>query len=263
MAEKPLASRTIVVTGGSSGLGRAIAVRLAGEGARVFVCGRSSAGLEETLKALVGAGGTGEARALDLAEPGALAAFIADAATRTGRLNGLINNAGVMHFGPLASDDPKTWREMIDVNLLALLEGSQAAIRAMRATKSEGHIVNISSLAGRAEALGVYGATKAAVDYIGRHLRKELERDPIRVTTIVPGGFTINLGRSFPPERLMAFAKELAKGGHDLGKPGRSRMMGLPDDIARAVSFVLTQPIDLNISEMVVRPAMDVTIPLD
>lgn len=262
-AEAVLKGKTAVVTGASSGLGRAIAERLGGAGASVFLCGRSNDGLKETASAVAKAGGQARTGALDLARPGALAHFIEDAARETGRLDILVNNAGVMHFGPIAEDDPATWREMIDVNLLALLEGAQAAIRAMRKTKSAGHIVNISSLAGRTEALGVYGATKAAVDYVGRHLRRELEREPIRVTTIVPGAFATNLGRSIPPERLASFAKELAKGGHDLGKPGRSAIMGLPDDIARAVLFAVTQPIDLNIQEMVVRPGRDVTIPLD
>jgi len=107
--------------------------------------------------------------------------------TGTGRLDVMVNNAAVSFRGPLADGDPEAWREMLEVNVLALAVGSRAAVRAMRACGAEGHIVNISSSASRLPAPGFYGATKTAVNAITASLRQELENDTIRVVTVIPG----------------------------------------------------------------------------
>src|SRR6202043_1808283 len=113
-------------------------------------------------------------------------AFVAEAADRTGRLDIMVNAAGVDHPGSIIDGDLADWRGMFETNVMAVLVGSQAAIRAMRATESQGHIVTISSYAGRGDGYRVYGATKAAVNSICATLRKELEDEPIRVITIMP-----------------------------------------------------------------------------
>ena len=127
----------------------------------------------------------------------------------TGRLDVMVNNAGVEFPSSIIEGNPDRWREMLETNILALLVGSQAAIRAMRACRAHGHIVNISSGAGRREATGVYGATKWAVNALATSLRKELENDTIRVVNILPGAVATNFARNFPPEVVRNIVQSL------------------------------------------------------
>jgi NAD(P)-dependent dehydrogenase (short-subunit alcohol dehydrogenase family) len=152
-----------------------------------------------------------------------------------------------MYPEPIIDADPARWRESFNVNVLALLEGSQAAVHKMRALRQPGHIVNFSSLVVRWDAGGVYGATKIAVEMITRTLRKELERDDIRVTTVVPGGFVSAIGRGFPPEITAALGEEISL------QASPDRVLGDPGRIADLVAYVLGQPTDLNIGEVVIR----------
>jgi NAD(P)-dependent dehydrogenase (short-subunit alcohol dehydrogenase family) len=243
-------------------MGRAIALRLAGEGAHVFGCGRNRDELDATATQIADAGGRFTGVRIDLAEPGAARTFVQQAAA-SGRLDALINNAAIIDVSPIASGDMETWRRMAAINLFAVVEGCQAAIQSMRAGGRPGWLVNISSLASRMEGMGVYGATKAAVNSLGQSLRLELERDPIRITTIIPGAFATNLGRDMDPATRARFMAEIAKKGVAPDADGRAAFMGLPDDIARAVTFVLSQPPGLNIPELIVRPQMDLTIPME
>ncbi len=135
--------------------------------------------------------GTATAVAADLRDPGAVQGLVDRAMTDTGRLDMMVNNAGVSFRGTLAGGDPEAWREMLELNVLAPAVGSRAAVRAMRACGAEGHIVNISSSATRLEAPGFYGATKTALDAITVSLRRELENDTIRVVSVIPGAPTM------------------------------------------------------------------------
>jgi len=232
--------KTAAVTGASSGIGRAIALRLGEAGAHVFAAGRRAEALAGTVQAVAGAGGAATAVAADLRDPGAVQGLVDRAVTDTGRLDVMVNNAGVSFGGPLADGDPEAWREMLEVNVLALAVGSRAAVRAMRACGAEGHIVNVSSSATRLVAPGFYGATKAAVNAITASLRQELESDAIRVVTVIPGRTATNLAR-YQPDRL--------------------RVLASADDVARAVLFAITQPIELSISEIAVQPARWLAVP--
>jgi NAD(P)-dependent dehydrogenase (short-subunit alcohol dehydrogenase family) len=136
--------------------------------------------------------------AADLREPGEIQGLVDRAMADTGRLDVMVNNAAVSFHGPVADGDPGSWREMLEVNVLALALGSQAAVRAMRACKAQGHIVNISSSTTRLQAPGFYGATKTAVNAITATLRQELENDTIRVVTVIPGPTATNLARHHP-----------------------------------------------------------------
>jgi hypothetical protein len=262
-----LTGKTAVVTGASSGIGRAVALRLAEAGAHVFAAGRREEALAGTAQAVVGAGGTVTAVAADLRDPGAVQGLVDRAMTETGRLDVMVNNAGVSFRGPLADGDPAAWREMLEVNVLALAVGSQAAVRAMRACGAEGHIVNVSSSASRLPAPGFYGATKTAVNAITASLRQELENDTIRVVTVIPGPTATNLGRHNQPDRLRRLA---ASGGEEIGPPSGGlfppealdrvaaavgQVLAHPDDVARAVLFAITQPVNVSISEITVQPA--------
>ncbi len=268
-----LAGRTAVITGASSGIGRAIAVRLAQAGAHVFLAGRSASSLSEAAAAAQAAGGKATPITGDIRDPGQVRALVDQATKDTGRLDIMVNNAGVEFPSSIVDGDPERWRAMLETNVLALLVGSQAAVRAMRACGARGHIVNISSVAGRREASGVYGATKWAVNAIATSLRKELENDTIRVVNIIPGAVATNFARNFPPEFVANILQSLGikqdfKAGATLpaevldrvASAGR-QILASADDIARAVLFAVTQPIELNIFEMVVRPQREFALP--
>ena len=159
-----LHGKTAIVTGASSGIGKAIACLLAEEGSHVFIAGRSKERLQEIARSIEDAGGRASIGAFDLHDYDRLQAFVAEAAEQTGRLDILVNAAGVHHPGTIVDGKLADWRAMFETNVIAVLAGSQAAIRAMRQTGSKGHVVTISSYAGQGEGYHVYGATKAAVN---------------------------------------------------------------------------------------------------
>jgi hypothetical protein len=268
-----LKGRVAVVTGASSGIGRAIAIRLGGAGAHVFLAGRTEAALAEGVRAVEKAGGRAAAVTFDARDVRQVQALVDRAVKETGQLDIMVNNAGLEFPSSIIDGDPEKWREMLEVNVLALLVGSQAAIRAMRACGAAGHIVNISSTSGRSEASGVYGSTKWAVNSIATTLREELENDRIRVVNIIPGAVATNFARNFPPEFVQGILSSLGvkaefnPGGTvppellDQVAAAGKLFLASADDVARAVLFAVTQPIELNIFEMVVRPQRQLQIP--
>lgn len=245
-----------LVTGASSGLGAATALALAQAGADVALVGRSQTGLDATAGLIKAAGRRASCHAIDLMDAGAGARAVSEAVSHHRHLDILVNNAALYQPGDIGADtSPDGWVAMFRVNVMALLEACQAAIAHMRSTGRPGHIVNIGSLATRLEGGGVYGATKAAVDYITGQLRFELERDAIRAVSIVPGAFPTQLGRSFTPEQLAALMKAFTAFESVPDADGRTAIVGVPRDIADAVVYAVSQPIHINIAEMVVRPA--------
>jgi len=261
-----LSGRTAIVTGASSGIGRAIAEKLGGAGAWVHLAGRSAAPMEAAKKRIEDAGGKATVVPLDVRDHEALQGLVAGALRDTGRVDVMVNNAGLSHPGPIVDGDPERWREMLEVNVLALLVGAQAAIRAMRECGAEGHVVNISSVAAHRRDSGVYGATKHAVNAISATLRSELEDDTIRVVTVMPGAIATNFARNFDPEFVKGFVK---MAGMDVEvKPGEKvpdevlerlqpkleQLLGSPEDVADAVLYAVTRPIRVDVEEIVVRP---------
>jgi NADP-dependent 3-hydroxy acid dehydrogenase YdfG len=247
--------RAIIVTGASSGLGRAIAVELGKAGADLWLVGRSADALGETAKLITGAGGRPVHSApVDLRERGPLEALIKQVAADHPYLFAVINNAGVMHPEPILSGTVDRWQAMLDINVMAMLEGSKAAVEAMRAHGRPGHIINIGSVQGRFEEPGVYGISKKAAEMIGETLRAELERDDIRVATIIPGGFNTQLSRGFTPESLANLGGNLERLGIDPTSPDMAKIIGDPQHIANAVRYILETPIGINIQEMLIRP---------
>jgi NADP-dependent 3-hydroxy acid dehydrogenase YdfG len=261
-----LTGRTAVVTGASSGIGRAVAVSLAGAGATVVLGGRTATALQDAVKEIEQAGGRAIGVTLDVRDPAQVRDLVDRAVRETGRLDVMVNNAGLSYPGAIADQDPDEWREMFETNVIALLVGCQAAICAMRACGAAGHVVNVSSVAARSDASGVYGATKAAVNHLATTLRKELEDDPIRVVNVMPGAVATNFARNFPPAVVEAIAKSMGidaefRPGEHLPRevieaiPERApEMFASADDIARAVLFAVSQPSQLNVFEIVVRP---------
>ncbi|MEK9635784.1 MAG: SDR family oxidoreductase [Acidimicrobiaceae bacterium] len=261
--------RTVCITGSSSGMGRAIAEHLGALGATVYLMGRNAEPMEESKARIEAAGGKADLATFDVADTAALQAWIQRAADETGRLDVMINNAGFGDFGTsFLGGDPDIWKGMLDVNVLALAVGSQAAVAAMRATESQGNIINISSVAAIRRDSGMYGATKHAVNCINASLRSELEDDTIRVTSIMPGVFATNFSRNVGDDMMGMIAGMAGVENVERDAEGRvsremlaqlaanmSTTFGDVEDIARTVEFVITQPIHLNIEELVIRPA--------
>lgn len=253
--------RSGIVTGASSGIGRLIAQTLGMAGMKLWLVGRSAAELEITAGAIAANGGPkAECVPLDISKRGGLAALVAEVGESHGNLFTLINNAGVMYPEPTIEADPERSYEMFMINVLAPLEGCRAAVKVMRRQGSSGHLINISSLAGRNDSYGTYSVSKAALNQLGRVLRKELEKDNIRVTTIIPGGFATQLARGFSEESMARFATAAAEVGFDPEGEDSQRIMGNPQHVADMVKYVLEQPIDLNLEEITIRPAFSLDL---
>jgi len=267
-----LSGRTAVVTGASSGIGRAIAERLGSAGAHVVLSGRTEPAMKESIDRIAASGGSAQAVAADVRDPAAVRALVDTAVEATGRLDIMVNNAGVSYPDPILTADPEGWRTMFETNLLALLVGSQAAVGAMRACGATGHIVNISSVAALRPESGVYGATKHAVNVISNTLRQELLEDPIQVVTIMPGAIATNFARNFDPEILRGMVAmtgidaEVTKGERlpddviDKAQEALHEVLASPDDVADAVLYAVTRPPRVHVAEIVVRPNKDLTL---
>jgi len=266
MSSSPLAGKTAVVTGASSGIGRAIAESLGAAGAHVYLAGRTPLAMEASQKRIEAAGGRATCATLDVRDPASVRGLVERAARETGRLDVMVNNAGVSFPAPIADAEVEHWRAMLETNVLALLVGCQAAIRAMRACGAEGHIVNISSIAAQRADSGVYGATKHAVNCISSTLRGELEGDTIRVVTVMPGAIATNFARNFDPAFVAGFVnasgagvevkrgERLPDGVLEALPPALRQVLGRPEDVADAVLYAVSQPIHVNVAEIVVRP---------
>jgi NADP-dependent 3-hydroxy acid dehydrogenase YdfG len=263
MTEK-LRNQTAIVTGASSGIGRTIAECLGSEGAHVFLVGRTLEAMQTSKAKIEQAGGQATVAVFDVRDIAKLQQFIGDAQQKTGRLDLLVNNAGVQFPSAIADGNPEDWKTMLETNVLALLAGSQAAIRAMRTGNQTGHIVNISSIAAQNRESGVYGGTKHMVNVISATLRKELENDSIRVTTIMPGAIATNFARNYDPEFIKQLVGELpfelergARLPDDVLTQIQQQLKHLlcePEAIARAVLYAVTQPIEIDVAEIVIRP---------
>lgn len=254
-------NKAAIVTGASSGIGRLVAQQLGQAGMKLWLVGRSATELEKTAEAIAVSGGpSAHCVSLDLGVQGALAALVEEVAASHPYLFALINNAGVMYPEPIIESDPSRWHEMFAINLMTPMESCRAAVAAMRKHGQPGHLINISSIAGRDDAYGAYSVSKAALNQMGRCLRKELEGDDIRVTTIVPGGFATNLVRGFGPQSLERIQKNMAQSSIDPNGPEGRKLMGDPALVANLVKYVLEQPIELNLEEITIRPAINLNL---
>jgi NADP-dependent 3-hydroxy acid dehydrogenase YdfG len=273
--EKPLAGRTAVVTGASSGIGRAIAESLGDAGAHVVLGGRTQSAMDESVARIAKSGGTAEAHVHDVRDIAQARGLVDGAVASTGRLDVMVNNAGVSYPESIVDAEPEHWRAMIETNILALLVGSQAAVHAMRACGAEGHIVNISSVASLQPASGVYGATKHAVKCINESLRRELLDEPIKVVSIMPGAIATSFARNFDPAVLELMVSSIGGTGdatqftqgerlpdHLLQQTQQalSEHLCAPEDVAEAVLWAITRPTGVHLAELVVRPKKDLSL---
>src|SRR5262249_43003625 len=181
MANTPrLDGKTAIVTGASSGIGRAIAEKLGEAGAHLYLAGRTVSAMEASKKRIEQGGGRAVVVGFDVRDVKQVQGLVDRAVRETGRLDVMVNNAGVSFPTRLVDGDAEEWRAMPETTALALLAGCEAAVGAMRACKAEGHVVNVSAIAAQRADSGVYGATKHAVTCISHTLRRELEEDSIR-----------------------------------------------------------------------------------
>lgn len=235
-------NKVIIITGASSGIGAATAQLLAKNGAKVVLGARRTDRLEAIVKEIQDQGGIAEYQALDVTQREQLVSIVQLAQQKFGRVDVLINNAGVMPLSTLDQLKVDEWDQMIDVNIKGVLYGIAAILPILKAQKS-GQIINLSSIAGHTAyaTSAVYCATKFAVVAISEALRQEVGGD-IRVTVISPGVTESELANTISDESAR-------KGMEDF------RKLCIPAEaIARAISFAISQPDDVDISEMIVRP---------
>jgi NADP-dependent 3-hydroxy acid dehydrogenase YdfG len=239
---KGIENKVVLITGGGTGIGAEVARRLASLGAKVAVAARRKEKLDEVVADIGAKGGIAKAYALDVTDKRQMEATAAAVVADFGRLDVLINNAGLVPIRPMAEVNTDEWDAMIDVNIKGTLYGIAAALPRFIAQGS-GHIINLSSVAGiKVFAPGgtVYSGTKFAVRAISEGLRQEVG-DKIRVTSIEPGAVESDLKFSTSgtaKERVLSFYRQAIPA----------------DSVARAIAFAIEQPDDVDINEIVLRP---------
>ncbi|AQS89709.1 oxidoreductase [Gluconobacter albidus] len=241
---KAIASKIVVITGASSGLGAQAALHLAEQGATVLLGARREDRIRALAEEITAKGGAALAVETDVTDRASVQNLV-DTAVRTyGRIDVLLNNAGVMPLSPLENLRVDEWDLMIDVNIKGVLYGIAAALPHMKAKKS-GHIINVSSVAGHRvlENSAVYSATKFAVRALSEGLRGEVKPYNLRTTVISPG----------------AVQSELLDGIHDeaTAEQLRNFVPGIAisaESFARCVAFAISQPEDVDINEILFRP---------
>ncbi|RUT24750.1 oxidoreductase [Asaia sp. W19] len=237
-----IAGKVVVVTGASSGLGEAVARRLAAEGAKLVLGARRLERLETLADDL--SIGRDAVRKTDVSDSAQVQALVDHAIALHGRVDVLINNAGLMPHSPLEKRRIEDWDRMIDVNLKGTLYGIAAVLPQMQKQKS-GHIINVSSVAGHKVGPGgaVYSATKSAVRVVSEGLRQEVKPYNIRTTIISPGAVATELPNSVTDEDTARSMKEFYE---NYAIP--------PESFASCVVFAMSQPDEVDINEILFRP---------
>ncbi len=234
--------KVALITGGSTGLGAETARHLAASGARVAVAARRKDKLDEVVDAISKAGGEARAYQLDVVDKKQVKSVVDAVIGDFGRLDVLINNAGIMPIRPMSEVNTEEWDAMIDVNIKGTLYGIAAALPAFLAQES-GHIINLSSVAGiKVFAPGgtVYSGTKFAVRAISDGLRQEVGAK-VRVTSIEPGAVDSEL-------------KFNTTGTAQSGVLDFYKIAIPASAVARAIAYAIAQPADVDINEIVLRP---------
>jgi NADP-dependent 3-hydroxy acid dehydrogenase YdfG len=249
MAER-LDHTVALVTGASSGIGAATARRLATEGAAVAAVARRKDRLDDLVKQIEAGGGRALAVEADITSIDEATGAIARTVAELGRLDTLVNNAGVMLLGPAVGAPLDEWERMVALNLQALLYVTHAALphlldAAESSLRGVSDLVNISSVAGRVarSGSGVYNATKWGVGAVSESLRQELSERYVRVSVVEPGAVATELTTHLRPE---------------IREQSRSRFAGVKplqaDDIADAVAYIVTRNREVAVNEILVRP---------
>jgi NADP-dependent 3-hydroxy acid dehydrogenase YdfG len=246
---KPVLEGTVaLVTGASSGIGAATAATLAGQGAAVALAARRRDRLEELAAEIRGQGGTALVLDCDVTDQEQAAAAVQRTAAELGRLDTLVNNAGVMLLGPAAGAPLAEWQRMVDLNVLGVLYCAHAALPHLQRAAADSprqvaDMVNVSSVAGRFARTGngVYALTKFGVGAFSESLRQELAGQYVRVSLVEPGATATELASHNRPEVLESIRNQFGQ-----------RMEAA--DIADAISYIVTRPRHVAVNEMLIRP---------
>jgi NADP-dependent 3-hydroxy acid dehydrogenase YdfG len=241
---KNLEGKVVVITGASSGLGEATARHLSSEGAAVVLGARRLDRIEAITREHSAAGGNALALRTDVTDRGQVKALVDLGVDRYGRVDVILNNAGLMPHSPLERLKIDDWDRTIDVNIKGVLYGIAAVLPHMKRQKA-GHIINVSSVAGhKVRPAGVvYSATKTAVRVITEGLRQEVKPYNIRTTVISPGAVATELPSSITEADI---AEGIRKFYEEYAIPA--------DSFARMVSFAIGQPEDVDVNEILFRP---------
>lgn len=236
--------KVVVITGASSGLGEATARHLSAQGAIVVLGARRVDRIQSLAQELIDKGGKALAMATDVTRHDDVKALV-DAAVQTfGRVDVMLNNAGLMPHSPLERLKIDDWNQTIDVNIKGVLYGIAAALPHMKQQKS-GQIINVASVAARIVRPGsaVYAATKSAVLMISEGLRQEVKPYGLRTTILSPGAVATELPNSITEPDIAGF---ISKFYEEIAIPAES--------FARAVAFAISQPPEVDVNEILFRP---------
>jgi NADP-dependent 3-hydroxy acid dehydrogenase YdfG len=246
MATSNITDKVVVITGASSGIGESTAKFLAHQGAKVVIGARRKDRIDAVVKEISAADGKAIGFVVDVTKRADMEALIKGAVDHFGRVDVMVNDAGIMPIAPVAALKVNEWERMIDVNLKGLLYGVAAVLPIMLKQK-QGHIINMASVFGiKVFAPGgtVYCATKAAVRTLTEGLRMELHSENIRCTVISPGAVATELAESSSEEATRKNLREFYK-----------TVRAIPaDSIARAIASAIEQPAEVEIDEIVIRP---------
>ena len=251
MTEKNVLDGTVVlVTGASSGIGEATASALAARGAAVALVARRTDRLDALAAEIEAAGGRAITLTADVTDRDQATQAVADTVERLGRLDTVVNNAGVMLLGPVVDAPVEEWDRMVDLNVKGLLYVAHAALPHLLAAAEDGprqvaDLVNVSSVAGRVarSGSGVYNATKHAVGAFSEALRQEVTGRHVRVSLVEPGAVATELASHNRPEVQEGMAQRFA---------AMERMES--EDIAEVVEFIVTRRRRVAVNEVLVRP---------
>ena len=245
-----LTGTTALVTGASSGIGEATAVALAAHGASVSLVARRKDRLQDLASRIESAGGTALVLEADVTDQEQAQDAVTQTVERLGRLDLLVNNAGVMLLGPAEHAPVEEWQRMVELNVLGLMYCAHAAIPHLLTAAQDGprqvaDMVNVSSVAGRVARAGsgVYNATKFGVGAFSESLRQELTKRHVRVSLVEPGAVETELAGHNRPEVLEGLRTRFAD---------MERLQS--QDIADAIAYVVTRPRHVAINELLVRP---------
>ncbi|HEY5087788.1 MAG TPA: SDR family NAD(P)-dependent oxidoreductase [Gemmatimonadaceae bacterium] len=247
---KPLDGTVALVTGASSGIGAATARLLAGAGAAVTLAARRADRLAQVAAGIAAAGGRALVHQTDITDAAQAGSAVEATVREFGRLDVLINNAGVMLLGPIENAPVEEWERMVHLNLLGLLYTAHAALphllkAAEDSPRRVADLVNISSVAGRVPRRnsGVYNLTKFGVGAFSESLRQEVTGRHVRVSLVEPGAVDTELTTHLRPEIREQSAQRLAK---------VERLEA--DDIADAITYIVTRPRRVAVNEILIRP---------
>jgi NADP-dependent 3-hydroxy acid dehydrogenase YdfG len=250
MTTTRLEGTAVLVTGASSGIGEATAVALAAEGAKVALVARRKERLDALAARIGEAGGTALALEADVTDREQAVAAVAATVDAFGRLDTVVNNAGVMLLGPIEDAPVEEWDRMVTLNVQGLLYVAHAAVPHLLAAAADGprqvaDLVNISSVAGRIArgGSGVYNLTKFGVGAFSESMRQEFTRRHLRVSLVEPGAVATELADHLRPEVRETMLQRFAD---------MERLEA--QDIAESIAFIVTRPRRVAINELLIRP---------